>query len=138
MSFQRLSLAFILVLWSSLALAEVIQPTSLRAESSANGVLVKWTSEDETGVAGYMIERQAGASGGFIPMLSQKIIAKGNRQSYEFADETAFKATGNFYTYRLTPVTDAGRPVGNSYYVSINQNPSDVRRTWGSIKAMFR
>jgi hypothetical protein len=101
-------------------------------------VVVKWTSEDETGVSGYMIERKSGAGGVFIPILSQKITAKGSRQTYEFADETAFRTTGSFYTYRITPVNDVGAAVGNPYYVSIDQNPSSVRRTWGSIKAMFR
>jgi hypothetical protein len=122
------------------ALGEVIQASSLRAQDDGNGVIVRWTSMDESGVAGYMIERKAGGSGAFIPLVSQVIVAKGNSQDYRYDDQTAFKTTtGTFYQYRLTPVNSAGQAVGTSYYVSIDHNNvSSVRRTWGSIKAMFR
>jgi hypothetical protein len=136
---HHIVLAVVFLLFSSVALGEVIQPSSLRAQDDGTGVVVRWTSLDETGVAGYMIERKAGGSGSFVPLVSQMIPAKGNSQDYKYDDETAFKTTGNFYQYRLTPVNGAGQPVGNSYYVSIDHsNVSSVRRTWGSIKAMFR
>jgi hypothetical protein len=87
-----------------------------------------------------MIERKAGGSGAFVPLVSQRIPAKGNNQEYKYEDQTAFKTTSStFYQYRLTPVNDAGQAVGSPYYVSIDHNSvSSVRRTWGSIKAMFR
>ena len=136
---HRFLLAVVLLLWSSVALGEVIQASSLRAQDDGNGVVVRWTSLDENGVAGYMIERKSGGSGAFVPLVSQMIVAKGNSQDYKYEDLTAFKTTGNFYQYRLTPVNGAGQPVGTSYYVSIDHNNvSSVRRTWGSIKAMFR
>ncbi len=139
MMLHRFSLAALLLLCSSIALGEVIQASSVRAQDDGNGVIVRWTSLDETGVAGYMIERKAGGSGSFIPLVSQKIAARGNSQDYQYEDQTAFRTTGNFYQYRLTPVNSAGQAVGISYYVSIDHNNvSSVRRTWGSIKAMFR
>jgi hypothetical protein len=138
--FQRVLLTVVLLLWSSVALCDVIQASSLRAQDDGNGVVVRWTSLDESGVAGYMIERKAGGSGTFVPLVSQLIQAKGNSQNYMYEDQTAFKTTsGTFYQYRLTPVNGAGQAVGSPYYVSIDHNNvSSVRRTWGSIKAMFR
>lgn len=139
MRFHRRSLAVLLLLWSSVALGEVIQANSVRAQDDGGGVAVRWTSQDETGVVGYYIERKAGGSGTFIPLVSQPIAVKGNGQNYLFEDETAFRTNGSFYQYRLTPVNGAGQAVGSSYYVSIDHNNvSSVRRTWGSIKAMFR
>jgi hypothetical protein len=139
MMYHRCFLAVVLLLWSSVALGEVIQASSLRAQDDGNGVAVHWTSVDESGVVGYLIERKAGGSGTFVPLVSQAIQVKGNNQNYLFEDETAFRATGNFYQYRVTPINSAGQPVGSSYYVSIDHNNvSSVRRTWGSIKAMFR
>lgn len=139
MTFRRLSLVFILFSIASAALAEVIQPNSVTAESRGNGVVVEWRSQDETGVAGYMIERKAGGTGVFIPLVSQMLLVKGNGAKYSFEDESALKTTGNFYQYKITPMNDAGRSLGISYYVSIDHNNvSSVRRTWGSIKAMFR
>lgn len=139
MIFHRRSLAVVLLLWSSVAFGEVIQANSLRAQDDGSGVAVRWTSQDETGVVGYYVERKVGGSGTFMPLVSQAIPVKGNGQNYLFEDETAFRSNGNFYQYRLTPVNNAGQAVGSSYYVSIDHNNvSSVRRTWGSIKAMFR
>ncbi len=139
MMLHRFSLAAVFLLWSSVALGEVIQASSLRAQDDGSGVAIRWTSQDETGVVGYYVERKAGGSGTFIPLVSQAIPVKGNGQNYLFEDETAFRTNGNFYQYRLTPVNSTGQAVGASYYVSIDHNNvSSVRRTWGSIKAMFR
>ncbi len=138
MILHRLLLAFILLVWSSVALGDVIQANSLRAQDDGSGVSIRWTSSDETNVAGYMIERKVGGNGSFIPLISQPIPAKGNSQAYLYEDQTAFRTDGNFYTYRLTPVNSAGQAVGAPYYVSIDNHVSSVRRTWGSIKAMFR
>jgi hypothetical protein len=132
-------LVVLLLLCSSVAFCEVIQANSLRAQDDGNGVVLRWTSVDETGVAGYMVERKAGGTGNFVPLVSQALQGKGNNQNYLFEDETAFRTTGTFYQYRITPVNSVGTPVGSSYYVSIDHNNvSSVRRTWGSIKAMFR
>lgn len=139
MMLHRFLLTALFLLCSSVAMGEVIQASSLRAQDDGNGVAVRWTSLDESGVSGYLIERKAGGSGSFVPLVSQPIPVKGNNQNYFFEDETAFRTNGNFYQYRLTPVNGAGQPVGSSYYVSIDHNNvSSVRRTWGSIKAMFR
>jgi hypothetical protein len=139
MMHQRCVLALVFLLCSSVAFGEVIQANSLRAQDDGNGVSLHWTSQDETAVVGYMIERKAGSSGSFIPLVSQPMQSRGNNQNYTYEDETAFKTTGNFYQYRITPVNGSGQPVGSSYYVSVNRNGvSSVRRTWGSIKAMFR
>jgi hypothetical protein len=139
MMHHRGLLAAVLLLWSTAALGEVIQANSLRAQDEGNGVVLRWTSADETGVAGYFVERKAGGSGTFIPLVSQAVEVRGNNQNYLFEDETAFRTTGTFYQYRLTPINSAGQAVGSPYYVSIDHNNvSSVRRTWGSIKAMFR
>lgn len=139
MMLHRFLLTALFLLCSSVAMGEVIQASSLRAQDDGNGVVVRWTSLDESGVSGYLIERKAGGGGSFVPLVSQPIPVKGNNQNYLFEDETAFRTNGNFYQYRLTPVNGAGQPIGSSYYVSIDHNNvSSVRRTWGSIKAMFR
>jgi len=139
MTLHRLSLAGLLLLCSSIALSEVLDPRRLAAVDVSNGMKLYWASIDETGIAGYMIERKAGANGSFIPLISQMKRAEGNGRQYSFSDETAFRTTGTFYQYRITPVNAAGAAVGSPYYVSgTKNNVSSVRRTWGSIKAMFR
>jgi hypothetical protein len=128
-----------LVVLGNIAFSDVIRDGSLSAESQSNGVVIRWTSNDETGVAGYRIERSLPDGSGFVTIL-QRFSAKGSGQSYVFTDETAFRTTDSFYRYRITPVDGAGAIVGGQQYYTqlISSRVSSVRRTWGSIKAMFR
>jgi len=52
-------------------------------------------------------------------------------------DETAFRTTGTFYKYRITAVYSSGAR-SDPYEIGVSHTVSSVRRTWGSIKAMFR
>jgi hypothetical protein len=54
---------------------------------------------------------------------------------YSFRDKSVFRTTGNFYQYKVSIVSSAGN---SEYFVSVDHSVSSVRRTWGSIKAMFR
>ena len=85
------------------------------------------------------MERSTQGGDGFI-VINQRFAAKGSGQSYVFLDETAFKTTDTFYRYRITPLDTSGSPVGGVQFYTqvITKSPSSVRRTWGSIKAMFR
>ena len=132
--------AVLLVVFGCTAMSGVIRDGSLSAESQSNGVSIRWTSDNETGVAAYKIERSVSdGSSGFI-IVVERFAAKGSGQAYIFVDETAFRTTDSFYRYRITPVDAYGNQVGpEQYYTSvISSKVSSVRRTWGSIKAMFR
>jgi hypothetical protein len=118
----------------SLALAGGIRDGSLTAYSNGSTITIRWVSEDETGTTGYVIERKAGIDGAFIRLTETPVALKGSGASYEFVDNTAFRTTDSFYQYRITAVGSGADP----YYVSVNHRVSGVRRTWGSIKAMFR
>jgi hypothetical protein len=124
----------LLILSASVALAGGIRDGSLTAYSNGSTITVRWVSEDETNTTGYVIERKSGNDGAFIRLTDVSIAPKGSGASYEFVDNTAFRTTDNFYQYRITAVGSGAEP----YYVSVNHNVSGVRRTWGSIKAMFR
>lgn len=61
---------------------------------------------------------------------------KGPNSSYQFVDKSAYKTSDAFYRYRVAIVDNSG-------YTSYSQeiavsSLSGVKRTWGSIKAMFR
>jgi hypothetical protein len=117
----------------SIAVAGGIKDGSLSAYSNGTNIVVRWISESEIDVRGYMVERRAGTDGPFIILTSPYLTAKGDGSSYEFVDNAAYRVTDNIYQYRITAV-------GNNatYYVIVNHYVSGVRRTWGSIKAMFR
>jgi hypothetical protein len=110
-----------------------IRDGSLSASSNGTGVVLRWVSAEENGVEGYMVERKAGSDGPFVQLTFPFLSCKGSGSSYEFVDNSAFRVTDNFYQYKVTLIGN-----GSSYYVTVNHRVNSVRRTWGSIKAMFR
>ena len=131
----RLSLLALPLLVVSLGYAGAIRDGSLNAKSNANGVYVWWYSNDESSVTRFEVWRSSGAVNTFIK-VGQK-SAKGNGEYYDFQDDTAFKLTDNYYQYRIRIVFTDGSAV-DSPPVGVIHSVSSVRRTWGSIKAMFR
>ena len=117
----------------SIVFAGGIRDGSLSAFSNGSGIVVRWISDDEQDVRGYKVERRAGADGAFMQLTDPYIACKGGGSAYEFVDNTAFRVSDNLYQYRITAIGN-----GNTYYVTVTHNISSVRRTWGSIKAMFR
>jgi hypothetical protein len=104
------------------------------AQSYNDNVIVRWKTLDETGVQKFVLERSANQSEEFLKLA--EIAPKGNNSIYEYVDASAFKQTDNIYFYRLKVVTNSG-----SFYVgpiTVLHKVSSVKRTWGSIKAMFR
>ena len=105
--------------------------------SNGTNITVRWQSEDESGVIGYEVARKSGTVSTFI-VLSPSLQTKGSGASYEFVDETAFRVTDSFYQYRITAIYSDGHRSPDPSYVTVTHSVSSVRRTWGSIKAMFR
>jgi hypothetical protein len=110
-----------------------IKDGTLSAYSNGNAIVIRWVSEDEKDVRGFSVERRAGANGSFVMLTTPHIPAKGNGSPYEFIDNSAFRTTDNIYQYRITAVGN-----GSVYHVTVSHHVSSVKRTWGSIKAMFR
>jgi hypothetical protein len=124
---------FISVL-AATAVAGGIKDGSLSAYSNGSSIVVRWISDDEHDLRGYMVERRAGVDGPFVQLTDPYLAPRGSGVSYEYIDNSVFRVTDNFYQYRITAVGS-----GLTYYVIVDHHVSSVyRRTWGSIKAMFR
>jgi hypothetical protein len=116
--------------------ASVIREGSLGATSDGSFITIRWVSEDENGVLRYEIERQAGTNGQFIYL--DQVQLRGNNEAYTYVDESAvLRGTENLYKYRIKVIFSNG---ASEYYgpISVTHVVNSVRRTWGSIKAMFR
>lgn len=126
-----------LFVWLFLGLVLAVAGTVVEyftAQSQSDNVVIRWKTTDETGVQKFIIERSTNQSGEFLKLA--EIAPKGNNSIYEYVDASAFKQTDNIYFYRLQVVTNNG-----SFYVgpiTVFHRVSSVKRTWGSIKAMFR
>ncbi len=132
---RLLILLFSALLYSTM-FAGAIKEGSLNANSDGTSITLRWVSEDENSVSKFVIERKAGMSGSF--MLLAELLPRGNNSSYQYVDDTAFRISGeSIYKYQIKIVYLNG---SSSYYgpITVSHKTSDVRRTWGSIKAMFR
>ena len=118
-----------------LAFAEVIKSGSLQASSDGVNVTLHWLTEDETNVARFEIERRSGTTGEFTMIGS--VDSKG-ASLYEFVDNSALEKIVTLYQYRIKIVRSHGETPVYSQILTVSHTVSGVRRTWGSIKALFR
>ncbi len=126
---------FLVVLLSSIALSGVIREGTMQARSDGSNVTIQWGSTDESSVKEFIIERRSGTAGEFTAIA---VIAKqGSNSFYEYIDKSAFKATASIYQYRINTVSVSGTSE-LSTIITVSHNVSGVKRTWGSLKAMFR
>lgn len=130
---KRIIILSLLFFISSLVFAGAILE-KFQGRSQNDKVILEWKTRDEINVKVFVIERKT-VGGEYIPLT--EISPKGSNSFYQFFDETAFKSTGSVYYYRLKIVDNDGT-VSYSNEISIVHSVSSVKRTWGSIKAMFR
>lgn len=119
----------------SLVSAEIIKQGSFQANSDGANVVLHWFTTDETNVARFEIERRQGIQGEFLTIGQVDVKSP---SLYEFVDYSAFEKILALYQYRIKIVFTNG---SNPLYVgpvTVSHMVSGVRRTWGSIKAMFR
>ena len=119
----------------SVAFGDIIKNGSLQAQSDGANVILQWTTEDESNVARFEVERRTGTDGSFLSIAT--IDIKGPSQ-YEFVDYSVFRKSSTIYQYRLKIVFKVNDSPVYAGPVTVSHTVSSVRRTWGSIKAMFR
>lgn len=106
------------------------------AQSNGSDVIVRWTTVDETGVQRFEVLRRSGWEGDFLTIGTVDQL-KGNNSSYEFIDKSAFKSSGGLYQYKVR-IINGQNPAPETEIVTVSHMTSAAKRTWGSIKAMFR
>jgi hypothetical protein len=118
------------------ASAEIIKSGSFQASSDGANITVRWITEDESGIAYYELQRRSTTDGLFATVTT--VDAKG-ASLYEYIDYSAFLKTTTLYQYQVVAhFTDAGRAPMTYGPITVTHTVSAVRRTWGSIKSMFR
>ena len=104
------------------------------AKSEGDDIRLEWRTAEETNLKHFAIERKTHNSG-FIEIGI--VNAKGSNSSYVYVDKNVYKTTDLIFTYRLK-IVDNNNQVSYSNEISVTHSVSGVKRTWGSIKAMFR
>jgi hypothetical protein len=127
---------FLLLVSSAVAFAgATIRSSSLLAQSDGNNVTIQWGTTEESGMLRFVVERQASGQTEWVG-LDPFVAPKGSNSSYAFVDQSAFKTTVSVYRYRIRIEAYDGTTYSNVIVVS--HDVSSVKRTWGSLKAMFR
>ncbi|HSD63405.1 MAG TPA: hypothetical protein VLB50_06385 [Ignavibacteriaceae bacterium] len=130
---NRFTIIFIILLAISTALAGALLDY-FHAQNDGENVKLEWKTTIESNLANFVVQRRTPDSQFFD--LST-INPKGNNSVYTYTDQSAYKMTDLVFVYRLKIVDNDGS-VAYSTEVSVSPNISGVKRTWGSIKAMFR
>lgn len=105
-----------------------------RAHSEGENIRLEWETGDENNVKNFVIERESQESS-FIEI--EKVNPKGNNSYYSYLDESIFKSNEYVFRYRLK-IVDTNGQVSYSSEITVVPKVSSFKRTWGSIKAMFR
>lgn len=142
---KKLLIVFLLATVFATSFAGVIITRDPAAASLNGRIEVSWQTGDESGVVRFevmrarVMEGTGGAVGEFAAIAS--INANGRGSDYKYEDKVFNKSDQLFY-YKVRIYLQNGQYVDSK----VTENPvrwnsgttSTVRRTWGSIKAMFR
>lgn len=104
------------------------------ARSENESIKLEWKTQDESNVRHFIIQRK-NPGNSYVDIAT--VMPKGNNSYYTFTDETAYKTQDLVFIYRLK-IVDNDNTVSHSSEVTVSHSISGVKRTWGSIKAMFR
>ncbi len=105
------------------------------ARSESENIVLKWETQEENNIEYFAVERKT-PNTSFI--LIDKIDPKGDNSSYTYTDKNIYKTNDDLYVYRIAIHEYNNSNVTYSAEVSVSHYLSNVKRTWGSIKAMFR
>lgn len=129
-----LPLIFILVLlWTGYAVAGAFL-REFKARSVDGNVELEWSTGEEKDLIRFEVQRQAGLRGDYVKI--GEVAPKGSNSTYRFVDKSAYKVNDSLYKYRLAIVSTDGTTYSRE--LTVLHSVSGVKRTWGSIKAMFR
>ncbi len=104
------------------------------AKSEGDDIRLEWRTAEESNLKMFVVERKT-HNNGFIEIGF--VTPKGSNSSYVYVDQNVYKTTDLIFTYRLK-IVENNNQFSYSNEISVSHSVSGVKRTWGSIKAMFR
>ena len=105
-----------------------------QARSEGDNVKIEWNTGEESNINHFSIERKTPQQS-YVEITT--LQPKGNNSFYSYVDQSIYKTHDVIFIYRLK-IVDNYQAATYSSEVSVSPNISGVKRTWGSIKAMFR
>jgi len=118
--------------------------TDVRGTPEADGILIQWTTGQEDGIRDFAVEKASQLDGQFY-QVDGTISPKGGGSTYQYLDQAIYKtSTSSVFKYRIrVDGTDGSTSYSSEDGITVSYNFSQnlsgvAKRTWGSIKAMFR
>lgn len=136
---KRLALhACLLMLLAGAGMASSgVRLSFFKAEKQESDIVISWQSAEEAGLAWYALERRSALSRDEWVFVADRVTPRGAAKPYTYRDGAVYKSATEQVDYRLWAVyADGTRQEFGPIHV--NYTPTSVRRTWGSIKAMFQ
>ena len=124
---------FCLIAFSSVYLLAGAHLAFFHARSENENVVISWQTAEEVNVTQFVIERKASNS---VFLEIGRVDAKGDNSLYSFTDQNAYKSDDVIFIYRLKIVGNDSISYSNE--ITVSHTTSVGKRTWGSIKALFR
>lgn len=107
-----------------------------KVDRENNDMVVTWEATAESGVERYELQRKTRYTNNQFVVVTE-VNPHGTRKTYRLTDDQVYKVSSEQVDYRLEVVYTNGVREELAMQ-SINYTPTSVRRTWGSIKAMFQ
>ena len=114
--------------------AQISSPQITGVSTQNDGsILISWTIGSENGINYYEIYRSTDVNGTFSH------IGDAPKGTLYFIDKTdLFKTASSFFCYKVIAIGSSDSRTSNIVGISYSGISSAAKRTWGSIKAMFR
>ncbi len=104
------------------------------AVPSRNQVKITWVTQNEDGIAYFAVLRSTNDAH-YIELA--RLNPKGAGSQYEFTDKNIMFKDFSVFFYKIRAVNKNGKPLDETSLI-VHPSISDIYRTWGAIKAMFR
>ena len=124
---------FLILIIVSVAFAGAIL-NLFEVTSQGDNVQVEWKTGDESNINHFSIQRKTPQTS-FVEIAT--VQPKGSNSLYTYVDQSIYKTNDVIFIYQLK-IVDNDMQTTYSIERSASPNISGIKRTWGSIKAMFR
>ncbi|MFQ5570049.1 MAG: hypothetical protein ACE5G0_10275 [Rhodothermales bacterium] len=130
-----LLIVLLLVLGGASLSAFTVKLEYFKVERQNNDFVLSWKTEIEEDVRSYELYRKTSYAATFS--VIKTFTPHGVGKEYTFKDDQVYKASSEQVDYRLEAVFSNGlrQHIAEK---QLNYTPTAIRRTWGSIKAMFQ
>lgn len=120
--------------------ASIVTFSDVRGTSESDGILIQWSTTQESGVKDFAVEKASQLNDKFFQIGEVKPAGAGS--VYQFTDKQIYKTSSeSVFIYRIR-ADGVDNSVTYSKSITVTYEFSGLsgvaQRTWGSIKAMFR